>query len=332
MTEKDGKLVDVSGNGLDGTCIGLSDANFVTEDNEKVLEFTGDKGQFVKLPKGCIPGEEFTIEASVKTDVRADHWLYCFGTKEGKYPNVNNYIFCNPNQNNGTIRMGLKNSDKELLSQKGKIESGKYNTITATFKDGVMAVYVNGKFIESVKHDYKIMDILKNGVENEEDCIGYLGKSIFTPDPAFTGKLSDFKIYNYAKSEDEITKVEEKTDQEIVDLAKRELNIPDASNIRGNVTLPTSLEGAAISWKSSNEAIISTAVKENKNYDETPAGVVTRQAEDTKVTITATISYKEITTTKEFTLTVKAKAKKLTNEDYGGYLFVHFTGESDEGE
>lgn len=82
-----------------------------------------------------------------------------------------------------------------------------------------------------------------------------------------------------------------------------------------------------IAWKSSDEKVISTKVTENAGYDDTPAGVVTRQDEDTKVTLTATFSKDgEEDVTKNYDVTVKAKAEEVTEDDYVGYLFVRFTG------
>ncbi|GEM_PF-973707 len=70
-------------------------------------------------------------------------------------------------------------------------------------------------------------------------------------------------------------------------------NYTDAS-VRGDITLPTTLNGATVSWSSSAVGVISNA------------GVVTQQATDTNVTLTATITAGSYTLTKTFPVTVLA--------------------------
>lgn len=102
------------------------------------------------------------------------------------------------------------------------------------------------------------------------------------------------------------------------------LTIPDMNNIRGNITLPkVGKYGSDITWTSSNEDVISTEEKTNENYDSTPAGVVTRQNDDTEVKLTATITKNQKTQTKDFNVTVKAKAEVGEMTDY---LFAYFIG------
>ena len=58
-----------------------------------------------------------------------------------------------------------------------------------------------------------------------------------------------------------------------------------------------------------------------------PAGTVTRPQEDTTVTMTATLSYKGETLTKEIVIQVKAKAAAIQDDDYTDYFFAYFAGE-----
>ena len=104
------------------------------------------------------------------------------------------------------------------------------------------------------------------------------------------------------------------------------LTLPDTDQVKGNITLPaTGVNGSAITWKSSNQAVISDEAVQNDGYDATPAGVVTRQDNDTVVELTATLSYGGSTVTKTFELTVKAKAELAETTDY---IFAYFTGNS----
>ncbi len=106
--------------------------------------------------------------------------------------------------------------------------------------------------------------------------------------------------------------------------------------IAGNITLPETLEDGVteIDWSSSNETVINTEKQEftaeqkqeyGERYEEIPAGVVTRQAEDTSVTLTAKVG----NDTKNFQVTVKAKPEKNAQQmyedgDFTGYLYASF--------
>ena len=101
--------------------------------------------------------------------------------------------------------------------------------------------------------------------------------------------------------------------------------IPNAKEIRGNITLATQAEGADITWTSSNAKVIS-----DKANGGLAAGVVMRGQEDCRVILTATASKGTETAKKEFEVVVKKAVKPIGEEEYGGYLFGHFIGESDE--
>ncbi len=99
--------------------------------------------------------------------------------------------------------------------------------------------------------------------------------------------------------------------------AKENLKIHSATPyVYGNLYLPTSADGEiTVTWSSSDESII------------TKTGEVTRQTEDTKVTLTATLSNSSgETAEKVFNLNVKAKSKERNDE---AYLFVHFKDGTD---
>jgi hypothetical protein len=76
-----------------------------------------------------------------------------------------------------------------------------------------------------------------------------------------------------------------------------------ASSVTRNVTLPSALGEITITWASSNAAVISNA------------GVVTRPNADTVVTLTATLTLREASDTKVFSLTVKAAEAAATPEE-----------------
>lgn len=100
------------------------------------------------------------------------------------------------------------------------------------------------------------------------------------------------------------------------------IEIPYASEIRGNITLPEWVDNAYVSWKSSNPDVIS-----DSQIGEKLPGVVTRGEQDMNVTLTATIIKGEEVAQTNVDVCVLKAPKQLTEDDYEGYLFGHFIGE-----
>ncbi|HWU22394.1 MAG TPA: family 43 glycosylhydrolase [Nocardioides sp.] len=97
------------------------------------------------------------------------------------------------------------------------------------------------------------------------------------------------------------------------------ITIPDAGDVRGNITLPSTgtTYGSAIQWSASPAGIVSTTASGGK-----AAGVVTRPATDTTVTLTATVA--GTTATRSIPVTVVAAPTNLDTSYDAGYLFAHF--------
>ena len=181
MSHADGTLTDISGNGNNAKLVGLTDSDFTEEDGETVLNFSGDSGKYVEIPAGLIEEENFTIEATFKTEKVGNQWLFCLGNKVDKWPNVKNYVFFCPtqggngNSKDGNIRAGLKDGSKEvLLAQDGKITENAYNTVKYEFNEGVVSVYLNDTLIETTDSGYSIQDIISAGTDGT--ALGYIGK------------------------------------------------------------------------------------------------------------------------------------------------------------
>ena len=101
-------------------------------------------------------------------------------------------------------------------------------------------------------------------------------------------------------------KMESMTIAETVAMAKVNLDLGDISAIVSNMDLPTTQNGVAISWQSSNPAIIATD------------GTVVQPVSggDAMVTLTATLEVNGESLTKEFVVTVKeATATSIENVD-----------------
>ena len=93
--------------------------------------------------------------------------------------------------------------------------------------------------------------------------------------------------------------------------------------VYGNVYLPTEVNGAKLTWWSSDNDVIYP----KQNGDIAP-GEVTRPSSDTNVTLIAKIEKDGMATKYEQEVTVKGLDYVPEDEDYEAYLFGHFIGES----
>ncbi|WP_306745254.1 immunoglobulin-like domain-containing protein [Saccharothrix yanglingensis] len=113
-----------------------------------------------------------------------------------------------------------------------------------------------------------------------------------------------------------VTVLPEQTDRQKVDEAAAALTVWNASDVRGNLTLPTTgLHGTEVSWKSTKKKVV------------TETGEVTRPAHGEsaeRVTLTATVESGHKQAKRRFDLTVTPLPQP---QDYEGYLFGYFTGE-----
>ena len=115
------------------------------------------------------------------------------------------------------------------------------------------------------------------------------------------------------------TKYAEETDEAIInqiEVVNRE------DGVYGNIYLPTEIEGATVTWKSSDQKVIDAKGNENMK-----PGIVNRQAEDKTVKLTAIIDKEGVKSQYEQEVLVKAAPEEIKDEDYKAYLFGHFVGE-----
>lgn len=408
-------LQDKSGYGLDAPLSSLTSSASASYNGASIVSF--NQNGYVTLPSGMIEdGESFTISMTAYAPQTSSHWLLTLGSKEGEWPNVDNYFFLTPKSGQG----GYSGKILAAISQSGENRlpvnndripsSTAFNTYTIVSNGKTITVYLDGEKVTELEHSKDWTKILAG------DKDGYIGKSLYTPDPLFSGAVASFRVWNKALNAEELTEalaqepnkddcmkaalarvilnknrsvdaiesdlsfpaqvygqnvtwsVAENaaissdgkytmpladtkvqvtasftgTDQSyVLDLnvpgedpdkivadAKAELNIPNADNIKGNITLPDHSGKASITWNmsESGNGIIDLNEKDGtvEGYGKVPAGTVTRPAKDTNVTLTATISYKDRTETKVFDLTVKAAPKQQEMTDY---FFAYFTGE-----
>ncbi|EXF77097.1 glycosyl hydrolase family 43 [Colletotrichum fioriniae PJ7] len=101
-----------------------------------------------------------------------------------------------------------------------------------------------------------------------------------------------------------------------VEAALAAITVTNLDDVRGNLYLPSTIDGLNVTW-ASNSSVISSS------------GVVVRQTEDTQVALTASIDYEGSSQTRELIASVR---KAVALDPFAGYAFSYFTGNSIAGE
>lgn len=301
-------LADASGKNNSAKIHGTSgtDYEFIQEDGQNVMVLKSNNA-YLDLPTSIMESltdkEKFTIETKFakSKDCGTNAWLFCLGSKVKA--KGTNYLFLSPNFG-GQLRSGIKNSDadkgEKLFSTLRRPTIDKYYTVSMVFDRGTIRLYLNGIKVQdgnkdALESDYSIMDdVVIPGTEN--NILGYIGKSCYSADKNYQGKIASFRIYNGAMSEDDVLAkfdaVFKDSFNEAVTEEKALGNNASKEAVRYNLSLPTTYEDLPIVWTSTDEAVIS---KE---------GEVTCPAQATEVTLTATVTSDSLEATKEITVTV----------------------------
>lgn len=305
-----GKLVDKSGHGNDATIHNPENVTFITENDRDIMNITSDKS-YLDLPMGIIDSlsdkEAFTIETTYARSASAGStsWLFCLGSKAKA--TGTNYMFYCPRFNDGALRAGIKNADSEkLFTTFMQNQNEKYYTVDMVFSKGTVNLYVDGvKVGEEIASGYSIeKDIIEEGTT--DNILGYIGKSCWSGDKNFVGKIASFKVYNKAMTEEEIQTSDPSYQQALQDtvdenLTEKEIlgtKNPSLSEVSYDLIFPATVQGMRVVWESSNTDVISTT------------GVVLNAATDQKVTLKAIVTAGVLKATKNFDVTVKALDKK----------------------
>ena len=304
----------------------------------QVLYLDGDKkvnghNAFLEFPKGFFDGKDrMTISMDVKEVTRSGNY-FSFGVGQDN----NKYLFLKVEPTK--IKSAI--STTSYQNEKQAVQSGAYPNNNRVWQN--IKIVVTQNSLEVYRNGEKIAANNNTGISMTdlgENLIAYLGKSLYNektvpnqPDKYFRAYYDNVKVYDWAMTDEEVKSFTEKDETArkemmgAVAMVADTVTIPNADSIKGNITLPAEKNGVSIEWTSSNEDVISTKVVKNEGYDDTPAGVVTRQKKDTKVTLTAEFSKKgSESITKKYEVTVKAAPKEVKEEDYVGYLFARFNG------
>lgn len=297
-------ITDDSGKGNDATIVNPGNTAYVKDGDRSVLQMNSTDS-YITLPSGIYTSlsdkEAFTIEAKYARmpQSASTAWLFCFGSKAAG--TGSNYLFYSPFFYDSGIRAGIKDSSTEQLYTASRhLDTDTYYTVSMVFDHGTITLYVDGIPVgPSLESGMNMESIVNAGTEN--NILGFIGKSCWSADANLLGKIDSFKVYDKALTEDEIQVSDPdhaKALRSALDAALSEEVILGSKNasldeICYNMNLVAKLNDLNITWISSNPEIISAS------------GKVVNPAEDTQVTLTARVSYGQLSAEKTFTVTVK---------------------------
>ncbi|OZG61350.1 carbohydrate-active enzyme [Bifidobacterium lemurum] len=313
-------LKDISGHGNDGTVEGSPIWG------RGILSFDG--GNYVKLPDGLLEGKTAaTVSIMAKPDATAksrNNFLWNLG---GDGDASTGQFFVSANGDRAVIS-STNWSDEQAVDGLG-LTADVWKQVTVTIEPSesegasTLTAYVDGEQVgASVESTVGIAD-LKAHTSN------YIAKSAYKNDKLFTGDVSNMRIYDRALSADEVRAVAQAdavevfaesqlSDEEKVAADKEALTVADA--LYEDMELPsTGNNGSSITWSVEPSEALSLTTDGG-----VAKAVVSRQDADVTVTLTATIASGEVSSNKEFIVTVKAQGEE---EPTSAYLFAHFTGD-----
>ena len=197
----DNTLSDNSANHLDASLYGTEKYATVAsqiKSGTTSLVLTGSS--YAMLPYSVAHQDEMTIATWVRCS-NSGSWQRVFDFGNG----TDQYMFLTLN-NGSNCSFVMKNGSEEQKLDSKKLSMSTWYHVAVTLKpvgDKVEVIfYVNGeKIAETSDFDIKPSDIAPS--------LCYIGRSMFNADPMFNGQIDDFRIYNYALSEEEVAAIME---------------------------------------------------------------------------------------------------------------------------
>lgn len=281
--------------------------------------------------------EEFTISYLRQVDGGTDWTFFAAPNTDRQVYRSEKYIGVLDSGSSKLVERYNSNDQDRPSQLTAKGGSKKWEMVTVVVGKNGTSVFVNGDNVGSksdYSHDIDVKKLLG------DSSILQIGKGNWGAGEFFEGYIDDYNIYSGAMTTEQVKELYELKKDKLVEKVEviddelqadyDALEIYNASDIRGNITLPSEGKyGSKITWKSDNTDVITDKPSSNDGYADTPAGVVKRGTSDEKVKLTATLSFDGEEKTKEFEVTVKALKKQEKTTDY---LFAYFTGNTVNGE
>ncbi len=197
----DNNLTDLTPNHLDATLYGTATYGTGTLAKSGTKSLTLNGSSYLMLPYSISHHDAMTIATWVYWNSQtATNWqrLFDFGNGTAQY------MFFTPS-NGSQMRFVMKNGgDEEILTNNKKLTSGIWHHIAVTLQpigDKVQGIlYLDGQAV-ATRNDFTIR------LSDIAPSLCYIGRSQFTSDPFFNGRIDDFRIYNYALTAEEVADI-----------------------------------------------------------------------------------------------------------------------------
>ncbi|MEV6166613.1 family 43 glycosylhydrolase [Streptomyces sp. NPDC051954] len=283
-------VTDASGNGLDGTVSGTADWS----GNGQGLAFNGSD-TYVKVPDDVMKGMD---AITVSTDVLIDsaqstpYFIYGFGNSSGS--SGNGYLFTTGNSLRTSIATGnwsTEQTTRPADSHNLTRAVWKHLTYTQTGSTGVL--YEDG--VEVGRNTS--VTITPGAIGSGTTTANFIGKSVYSGDRLFKGRIRDFRIYDRALDASEVEDLALPVATQGVADDKAALSLGDTSAVTADLDLPKTgtAGGSTISWAGDNTSVVSDTGKVTRPAAGEPAA---------HATLTATLKKGPVTDTKTFDVTV----------------------------
>ncbi|MBN1854421.1 MAG: hypothetical protein JW829_16945, partial [Pirellulales bacterium] len=160
----------------------------------QAIEMDGEEDMnapYIDLPPGAVGSDDITIAAWVYWD-GGDAYQRIFDIGNGEYE----YMFLTPDNGSNQLRFGFKTAAEYPNLYASAMSTGVWTHVAVTLNGNTGVLYVNGTAADT-----------QTIVNNPSDMLpqnNYLGKSQWSHDPFFNGRIDEFRIYNYALTAGEI--------------------------------------------------------------------------------------------------------------------------------
>ncbi|MBK6016871.1 family 43 glycosylhydrolase [Streptomyces sp. MBT53] len=284
---------DSSGHGRDGTVNGTAGWN--AGDG---LTLNGSD-TYVKVPDNILSGmSAITVSLDVQIDSAqaSPYFIYGFGNSSGS--NGNGYLFTTGNTFRTSIASGNWSTEQTTAP------AASYNLPRTVWKhlsytqtaSGTGVLYEDG--VEVARNT--AVSITPGSIGGGTTTANFIGRSLYSGDKYFKGRIKDFRVYDRALDASEVEQLALPIATDGVARDKAALSLGDGTGaVVSDLTLPTAgtAGGSSISWSSDAPSVVSAT------------GAVTRPASgepDGHATLTATLKKGAVTDTKSFDITVLA--------------------------
>ncbi|WP_405725840.1 family 43 glycosylhydrolase [Streptomyces sp. NBC_00028] len=283
-------VTDASGNGRDGTVSGTADWSGTGQG----LAFNGSD-TYVKVPNDVMKG---MTSITVSTDVLIDaaqttpYFIYGFGNSSGS--NGNGYLFTTGNSLRTSIATGNWSTEQTTKpSDAHNLTRAVWKHLTYTQTGSTAVLYEDG--VEVGRNT--AVTITPGAIGSGTTTANYIGKSVYSGDKLFKGRVRDFRVYDRALDASEVERLSLPVATQGVADDKAALDLGDTGAVTADLDLPKTgtAGGSTISWASDNTAAVSDT------------GKVTRPAAgepNAHATLTATLKKGTVTDTRTFEVTV----------------------------